>query len=156
MLTRHRQQMLFVLCIAALSMVAAACGADEPTGDCRVAEDGTFVSADCDVAPGVTLEPTATPSSNSGNGGDDPAFTTFRTFGCAACHTIDGTSASGMIGPNLTTVGSKGGVAYIHESIVDPNAVIADGFPADIMPGNFGEIIPADELDALVAYLNGL
>lgn len=155
MLTRHRQKMLFVLCIVVLSMVAA-CGADEPTGDCRVVEDGTFVNADCDVAPGVTLEPTATPSSNGGAGSDDPAFTTLRTFGCVACHAIDGTSASGTIGPNLTTVASKGGAAYIYESIVDPNAVIADGFPADIMPANFGEIIPAGEVDALVAYLSGL
>jgi cytochrome c551/c552 len=155
-LTRYRKQSLFVFLIVALSMIAAACGADEPTGDCLVAEDGTFVNAECEVAPGVTLEPTATPSTGGNGGGDDPAFALFRSNGCSACHAIDGTAASGQIGPNLTSVASKGGVAYITESIVDPSAVIAEGFSDNIMPKNFGDVIPAEDLDALVAYLNGL
>ena len=156
MLTRYRNQSLFVFLIVGLSMIAAACGAEEKTGDCRVAEDGALVNSDCEVAPGVTLEPTATPSSSNGGGGDDPAFALFRANGCSACHAIDGTSASGAIGPNLTSVASKGGADYIRESIVDPNAVIADGFGGNIMPGNYADVIPAEDLDSLVAYLNGL
>jgi cytochrome c551/c552 len=155
-LTRYRNQSLFVFLIVALSMIAGACGAEEKTGDCRVAEDGVLVNSDCEVAPGVTLEPTATPSDSNGGGGADPAFGLFRANGCSACHAIDGTAATGQIGPNLTSVASKGGADYIRESIVDPSAVVADGFSDGIMPKNFGEVIPAEDLDALVAYLNGL
>ena len=41
----------------------------------------------------------------------------------------------------------------MKESIVDPNKVIAPGFAAGVMPGNFGESLSAEEIDALVAYL---
>ena len=44
--------------------------------------------------------------------------------------------------------------AFIEESIVDPNAVIADGFQADIMPPNYQDTLPPAQLDALVKYLS--
>ena len=40
----------------------------------------------------------------------------------------------------------------IEESIVDPNAMIAKGFPANVMPANYGSADPA-ELEQLVEYL---
>ena len=42
---------------------------------------------------------------------------------------------------------------FIHESIVDPNAYIAPGFPKGVMPTTFGQQIPADQLAQLVQYL---
>ena len=44
--------------------------------------------------------------------------------------------------------------AFIRESIVDPNKVIADGFQADVMPPNYGETLQPAQIDALTTYLS--
>jgi hypothetical protein len=41
----------------------------------------------------------------------------------------------------------------IEESIVDPNAKIAKGYPPDVMPQNFKSLIQPSELKQLVQYL---
>lgn len=157
---RYRKLSVLSLLIVALSLIAAACGAEEPTGDCLSPVDGALVPSSCEVPDGVTAEPTATPNPDNG-GGTDPGFAAFRASGCSGCHAIDGTSAGGQIGPNLTHVASKGGADYIRESIIDPGAVIATDCPsgpcsAGIMPANFGSVLAAEDLDALVDYLAGL
>jgi hypothetical protein len=43
--------------------------------------------------------------------------------------------------------------AEVHQSIVDPNAKIAAGYPANVMPQNYQQMIPADQLNQLVKYL---
>ncbi|MDA0799862.1 MAG: c-type cytochrome [Chloroflexi bacterium] len=158
--TRYRKLSILSLFLVALSLVAAACGAEEPTGDCLAPVDGALVAAECVVPAGATAEPTPTASSSNG-GTIDPGFTAFRASGCSGCHAIDGTSASGQLGPNLTYVAAKGGAEYIHESIVDPSAVIAQDCPSGpcsdgIMPKNYGTVLPAADIDAIVAYLAGL
>ena len=40
----------------------------------------------------------------------------------------------------------------MHESIVDPNAYIEKGYPANVMPPTF-KSLPKEQLDALVQYL---
>ena len=45
--------------------------------------------------------------------------------------------------------------AYVKEAIVDPNKVLAPGYAAGVMPGNYGETLSAEEIDALVTYLTG-
>lgn len=45
---------------------------------------------------------------------------------CAQCHTIDG--KGGRLGPDLSTVGRKRSLAYLKESILDPNADITPGY----------------------------
>ena len=67
-------------------------------------------------------------------------------FGCAACHSVDGTK---IVGPtwkglynanvpldNGTTV--KADDAYILESITNPNAKIVQGFAPNLMPATYG------------------
>ena len=150
------RQFLPVFIIVALSVLAAACGSDEPTGDCLVAEDGALVNAPCDVPPGVMLEPTDTPLPDDGGGtADDPGFVAFRGAGCAGCHTVDGTTARGQVGPNLTMVGAIGD-AYIRESIMSPSTVIAEGFGDGIMPSNFGNTLSAEQIDTIVSWLSSL
>ena len=41
----------------------------------------------------------------------------------------------------------------IEESIVDPNAKITKGYPANVMPANFGETLTPKEIEQLVQYL---
>lgn len=69
-------------------------------------------------------------------------------FGCAACHTVLKTESA--IGPSLRDVGKRLSVAQIRESIVEPKAVIAKGFPP-IMP-DF-PAMTVTELEMIVQFL---
>jgi hypothetical protein len=44
---------------------------------------------------------------------------------------------------------------YIRGSIVNPNAYVVNGYPANLMPQNYGDprIMPRDHLEAIVNYL---
>lgn len=75
-------------------------------------------------------------------------------FACGACHRVAG--EEGEIGPDLTHIGVKRDKDYLRRSILDPNADIADGFEADLMPTDYGEQLYARELEMLVDYLAGL
>ena len=75
----------------------------------------------------------------------------FKGLGCSGCHNTD---SSKLVGPGLAGISAKGD-DYVRTSIVDPSAVIADGFN-DLMPKNFGDALKADDMDDLVAYLNSL
>jgi cytochrome c oxidase subunit 2 len=76
----------------------------------------------------------------------------FAANGCGSCHTLAAANASGTVGPDLGSIPSAN-AEFIRESIVDPNADIAQGFSPDVMPDNFGEQLSPAELDALVEYL---
>ncbi len=71
-------------------------------------------------------------------------------YACSACHALD--SADALVGPGLLNVGSRLTPAQIRESIVNPNAVIAEGFPP-AMPGDFAEKMTVKELEMIVKLL---
>lgn len=79
--------------------------------------------------------------------------------GCHACHALEGDRR--IVGPALAGVGERAGTAradytaamYLYESIVAPDAQVAAGFPAGVMPGNFGARLSEQELADLVAFL---
>lgn len=75
---------------------------------------------------------------------------------CSSCHAVNG--EGGQIGPELTNVYAEKGEEYIHESILNPNAVIAPVCPtgaclAGVMPQNFSEILSEDDLNNVITYL---
>ncbi|MDQ7069387.1 MAG: c-type cytochrome [Rhodobacterales bacterium] len=72
-------------------------------------------------------------------------------YGCAACHDLNESGAD--IGPLLGGIGNRMSRALVMEAIIDPNAVIADGFDADFMPDDFGETMQLSELIVLSTYL---
>jgi cytochrome c oxidase subunit 2 len=82
----------------------------------------------------------------------------FLGSACVYCHTINGTSASGVIGPDLTHLASRShlGAGVIPNTrgnlagwIVDPQGVK----PGNLMPPMYLE---GDDLQALLAYLETL
>ena len=75
-------------------------------------------------------------------------------YGCGACHKVAG--QAGEMGPNLTKIGATKNKEYLRQSILDPDAVIAKGFAAGMMPKTYGEQMKAKELEMLVNYLAGL
>jgi len=72
---------------------------------------------------------------------------------CGACHTLADASSTGTTGPDLGRALSGQDEEQIRTDIVDPNAEIAQGYAADIMPPNFEQTLSAQQLDGLVAYL---
>jgi cytochrome c oxidase subunit II len=74
--------------------------------------------------------------------------------GCGACHTLADAGTTGTVGPNLTKVHiANKGAAFIKQSIEDPNAKIAPGFPKGVMPQDFKTKLGPQKIDALVKYL---
>lgn len=71
---------------------------------------------------------------------------------CIACHSL---GSDWIIGPGFYGLADRADSAYIRESIVDPGAVIVDGFQ-NIMPTTFGASLSSSELDDLVAFLGTL
>jgi cytochrome c oxidase subunit 2 len=83
----------------------------------------------------------------------------FLANGCNACHTVRGTPANGVVGPDLTHVGSRlslgaGIMPRAPEAFLRWIAHTADVKPGVHMPA-FG-MLPLEELRALAAYLDGL
>jgi cytochrome c oxidase subunit 2 len=72
---------------------------------------------------------------------------------CGACHTLADAKTTGTTGPDLDKVLPGQTLAQIREDIVKPNAQIAKGYQAGIMPPNFGATLSPQELDAVVQYL---
>ncbi|MDK4724769.1 cytochrome c oxidase subunit II [Rhizobium phaseoli] len=77
---------------------------------------------------------------------------------CAACHTIRGTAAGGISGPDLTHVGSRSmiGAGLLENTRGSIAAWIAD--PQTLKPGNNMPLVPltSEELRQLTAYLSEL
>lgn len=85
--------------------------------------------------------------------------TAFVANGCTACHTIRGTAAAGMIGPDLTHVGSRLRIAA--ETLPnEPEALMRWISQTDrVKPGVHMPAFRAlrnDDLSTLAAYLGGL
>ncbi|MEX2579552.1 MAG: cytochrome c [Verrucomicrobiales bacterium] len=96
-------------------------------------------------------------------GGDDAGRTLYQNF-CAACHSIDGTSLvgpgfRGMLGAKRRVVDAETGetrevkadAAYVHESIVEPNSFVVEGYE-NIMPP-LGAALGEDQIEAIVEYV---
>lgn len=71
---------------------------------------------------------------------------------CGACHMIG--EDEGEMGPDLRTIGATRDAAHIRRALLDPNAEIAEGFEADMMPDDLGVQLYASELELLVTYLS--
>ncbi len=78
----------------------------------------------------------------------------FANNGCGGCHTLAVANSGGTTGPNLDEDLPGQSEAEIEESIVDPNAKITQGYPANVMPQNFKEIIQPEEIKELVEFLS--
>jgi cytochrome c oxidase subunit II len=96
----------------------------------------------------------------AGGGLSASAKTFFVDNGCDGCHTFKPAGSNGTVGPdldNLREAAQKAGQPleqFIRQSIVDPNAYVAPGYPKGVMPETFSSL-PKQQLDALVNYLSG-
>lgn len=72
---------------------------------------------------------------------------------CGACHQLADAGTAGGVGPDLDKVLAGKDAAFIKESIVNPGKEIAAGYPANVMPPNYEQLLSPAELDALVQYV---
>ena len=73
---------------------------------------------------------------------------------CGSCHTLSDAGTNGTTGPDLDQVLKGKDAAFIKQSIVQPDAEIAQGYGKGIMPPNYGSTLSGAEVDALVKYLS--
>jgi mono/diheme cytochrome c family protein len=82
----------------------------------------------------------------------------FTAAGCAGCHTLAKANATGTTGPSLDDLAQSAEQAegspeeYVRESLLDPDAVVADGFQPGVMPSYEGRLTD-EQLQTLVEYL---
>ena len=103
-------------------------------------EPGTTESSPTETAPAAEGDPAA-------------GKALFTSEGCGACHAFKPAGATGAVGPDLDTALEGKDAVFIHESIVDPNAEITQGYQPGIMPADFGQKLSAKQLADLVAFL---
>jgi cytochrome c2 len=82
-------------------------------------------------------------------------------LGCAACHTLEAVGAAGVVGPDLSAVGSRLTAEEIRTAILDPDGVMAEACPSGpcspgIMPKDFGSRLTGAQLELLVQFLSAL
>jgi len=82
-----------------------------------------------------------------------------QQWGCVACHKFDGPEK--LVGPSLWDVGARKDANYIRESILEPDAVVVEGFPAGLMKGTldgqgFYQKLSLQDLNSIVSYLTAL
>ena len=117
-------------------------GHGEKAGEAAPTEPGGTESKPAETTPG-TAE-------------GDPAAgkALFISQGCGGCHTFAAAGTNGTVGPNLDKALQGKDAAFIRESIVNPNAEIAQGYQPGIMPGDFGQKLSSKQLADLVAFLS--
>jgi mono/diheme cytochrome c family protein len=127
----------------------------------RPSTDNPAVSMPADIVTGQDLDdvaayvamyagvPGAAPPKVPGG----PGAQVFASNGCGGCHTLAAAKSGGVTGPNLDEVLPGQSAATIHEGIVDPGKVIAQGYPPNVMPANYEDSLSPQELDDLVQYL---
>lgn len=70
---------------------------------------------------------------------------------CVGCHKFD--APDRLVGPSLWDIGARQNEAYIRQSILDPNAVVVEGYPPMVMPPDLGQKMTALEMEKLVEWL---
>ena len=96
--------------------------------------------------------PPATTAEEEATAGDPAAGKAlFASNGCSGCHTFEAAGSTGAVGPNLDEALQGKDAAFVHQSIVEPNAEVAEGYNAGVMP-SFQQL-SEDQVNDLVAFL---
>jgi cytochrome c oxidase subunit II len=103
----------------------------------------------------------------SGQVTQDPALLGLRVSeqnGCIACHSVDGSPSvgptwAGLYGIERELVDGRVLIAdedYLYTGIVDPNEHIPVGYPANVMPRNYDELLTDQQIANIIAYIRSL
>lgn len=118
-----RKALLLVFILFVVATMMAACSGSSPSGDPAV-EAGKNLFASTIIG---------------------------SQAGCGACHSLE--PGMTIVGPSMAGIGSRADEAYIRESILDPDAVVVDGFYPGMMFDVWDSELSSEQVDQLVAYL---
>ncbi|HEY7537849.1 MAG TPA: cytochrome c [Gaiellaceae bacterium] len=146
------RRIAFLLLAGVLGFVLAACGGNGESESTTTVETTTEAM--------TTAEGTTTGAMGTTEGDVAAGKTVFVSTGCGTCHTLSAAGTSGTIGPNLddelVSAADASGESledYVRTSIVDPNAVVAEGYQEGVMPGTYSDQLSEQQLDDLVAFI---
>jgi cytochrome c oxidase subunit 2 len=127
-----------LLPLALLALALAGCGSGKVVSPTPVTIIGTVAQAPSGSAAGKAL---------------------FTTNGCGGCHTYKPAASNGKVGPDLDNLAAdakkagRGSVeVYTKESIEDPGAYVAPGYPNGVMPVFKGTLTDS-QISDLVSFL---
>ena len=105
-------------------------------------------------APAPAAAPASAPVA-SGKSGEELV----QQWACNTCHKFD--APDRLVGPSLWDIGKRQDADYIRESILQPDAKIAEGFPPSVMKATlegtgFYQKVALQDLNAMVDYLASL
>lgn len=137
-----RKLTLTILLMLLLSFALAACGGGEE----EAAESGGETSSVGDAANGERLF-------------NESIIGAASAPGCTTCHSLE--PGVVLVGPSQSDVGTRAETAiegmsaedYLRQSIIEPNAHIAEGFTEGVMYQNFGEELTNTQINDLVAFM---
>jgi cytochrome c oxidase subunit 2 len=95
------------------------------------------------------------PAEEDGGGAGNAVF---EEQGCGSCHTFEPAGSTAEIGPPLDDLEARARELgrepqeFVRESIVEPDAVIREGYAAGVMPQTY-DALSDEQMDALVQYL---
>ena len=124
-----------LLCVLVFALAAAGCGGEET------------VTPTPDTVVGSVAEQTVP------QGDAEAGKSVFVDTGYGSCHTFEAAGTSGTTGPNLDESLQGKDELYIYNSIVNPDAEVAEGFQPGLMPKTYGEQLDDKQLGDLVAFL---
>jgi mono/diheme cytochrome c family protein len=100
-----------------------------------------------EATPAVATKPDAVRGEN--------IFLKHQTAACNRCHQVGG--EGGVIGPALDGIGSRKEKDYLLESLLEPGATIAEGYPGEVSPMPPMNLLLTDqEIQDVLAYLQTL
>jgi hypothetical protein len=136
---------LLVMLLGLLLLALAACGGGGNTGGDTGGTGNGEAEAIGDAANGERLFAQPTIGANNAPG-------------CITCHSLEpdvvivGPSQAGLATRAQSRVPGMSAADYIHQSIVEPNAYVVEGFAEGLMYQFYGEDLTEQEINDLVAY----
>src|SRR3954453_15850985 len=127
----------------------------ENNGDARVSIAADIVTGqDLDDVAAYVGEWAGVPGAAPPKVAGGPGAQVFANNGCGGCHTFKAAGSGGVTGPPLEEfLAPDDDAAAIEELITDPNAEIVEGYPANVMPPNYSQILTSKEIEDLVQFL---
>lgn len=82
--------------------------------------------------------------------------------GCMTCHSTQPDKV--IVGPSLAGIANRAGARvagqtaedYLHNSILNPNLYVVDGFSSGLMYQNYKNVLTDEQISDLIAYLSTL
>jgi len=125
--------------VAASSKAGEEAEATEPIGETTEAEEQNSAEGEEPEQEGA---------------GASPGAQIFTSNGCGGCHILAAAGSTGETGPNLDEfLAPDDTTEAVEEMIVDPNSELAEGYPPNVMPKNYGQMLSKPEVHQLAEYL---